>query len=919
MARLNRISQQFRPEQYDLKLSLNDDLSLIEGTLEIKGSRRSKPSYRITLHQSGIKVTSAKLFKLVPKSAKPNFELEVTRVVHHSKLEELRIHTKEKIDSGDYLIKLSYKAKPQLKTTSGVYISTWHVDADSMNSILTTQFQPHYARTLLPCIDEPEAKALFNLSLRTPLNFDSNFKCLFNTEVKSVEDNEDKSKTIIFEQTPKMSTYLLALIVGKLESVSSKTSSQIPVSIYSTPNKLDQTKFALYYSIKVFDLLEEYFSTKFPLNKCDLVAIPDFDSGGMENWGLITFREDLLLFDEELSTLADKQAIALTIAHEISHQWFGNLVTIKWWDELWLNEGFANFMEYFIVDKLNPEWNILEDYLVTEKTTAIRLDSLPSSRPIITKVTSPHHALEVFDEIAYQKSGSLIRMIYSTIGEDAFKKGLTAYFNKFKFSSATSSDLIACWQNQTTIKIKDFISTWLSDPGLPILEVSTTKTPNQIQISQSRFLSEKNTKKQIQAEIESKLKQKPNIKKLQRKFYQNHLNNKYNQGSTQVWQIPIDFVTASSESTPESLQPFILKKQTRKAQLPANSQLPVKLNKNGQGFYITKYSVEFLAQISKAIEEDELSNLDILNILSDFIALDKLGQFEPGCSSILNIISRCKSSLNANFWGLVGSYIGYIHHQLKQSGQEELVESYTRDLISPALKKLSLDYQEDEATNITAARFEVISLAVMAKDPAVCKHLTDLFYANKNDLSNISPELRVLSLYAVAKLGKKQDFSQIHKMYEENHEDVSLREDLMYGLTSFEDQFFAQKNIELIQDSSLTRSHDILSWLSLILSSSKSSKDQLLDWLVKRNGWSWLEESLSPTSLSFSVRVFISATYSKRELNSLSKFFLGQDNEELLKPMVEAKEIATCRISWNKHQLPKVIEYLTSVESEANV
>ncbi|MDQ5913994.1 MAG: puromycin-sensitive aminopeptidase [Patescibacteria group bacterium] len=918
MARLNRICQQFRPEHYNLHLNVSDDLRDLSGELEVKGVRRSKPSYRITLHQSGLRVSSAKLYRLSKESKQE--EIEVTRIVNHNKLEELRLHTSQKIESGEYLIRLSYKAKALEKTTNGVYISTWHNQEDQLGEVLATQFQPHYARSLLPCIDEPEAKATFNLSLSVSKYLSTKYAFLFNTTIeKEQECTEDNTKTLTFEPTPKMSTYLLALVIGNLESVTAKTSSNIPISIYSTPNKIKQTSFALEYSLKIFDLLEEYFQIKYPLQKCDLVAVPDFDSGGMENWGLITFREDLLLFDEGLSTLADKQAVALTIAHEIAHQWFGNLVTMKWWDELWLNEGFANFMEYFIVGKLNPEWNIFEDYLITEKNTAIRLDSLPSSRPIIKKVTSPHHAVEVFDEIAYQKSGSLIRMIYSTIGEEAFRKGLTAYFTEFKFGSATSEDLVGSWQSFSKSNIQQLIGSWLHEPGLPILSISLGKRDDIIEISQSRFLSEKATKKQIEADITAKLSHKPNLKRLQRGFYENNIRRSLGASNDQTWQIPIDFVTPQRLVRSEALKPFILKKQHHKIQLPKGTPLPIKLNGRGKGFYITQYSTEFLAQISRAIQNDELGNLDILNILSDFMALDKLGQFKSGSSSILDIISSCKNSTNANFWSLTGSYLAYIHQQLKQTDQERLLESFTRQLIQPALKKLNMDSVSKEEPNTTAARFEILSLAVMAKEPSVSKHLSDMYYINSDNLTKIPSEQRLLSLYSVAKQGLKKDYAHILGIYSDCHEDVGLREDLMYALTSFEKEEFALSNIALIKDEELMRSQDILSWISLILSSSKCSKDQLLKWLIKEDGWQWLAEILSPTHLSYSVRVFASSAYTQKDLNYLVRFFNDLENEELTKSTQEAKEIAKSRIDWNKKELPKVIQYLTTIKSIKSV
>ncbi len=913
MAQSIRISQQFRPKQYDLTLQINPQLKTVEGQLVILGERRFKPSSRITLHQTGLRVKWAKVF-LIAKDGEQ--ELEVERLVHHNKFQELRIHTKQRIESAKYRIELTYSTKINTQTTTGLYLSSWHDQNGEVHELITSQLQPSYARSIFPCIDEPEAKAVFNLTLIQP-ETDSTISrtTLFNTPVDLTESKGGQSLTK-FKPTPVMSSYLLALVIGQLESVSALSKRGVRASLYATPNKIEHATFGLEYAVKVLDFLEDYFKVEYPLEKCDLVAVPDFESGGMENWGLITFREDLLLFDDELSTLSDKQAIALTIAHEIAHQWFGNLVTMKWWDELWLNEGFANFMEFYIVDQIFPEWRIFEECLVSEKSSAIRLDSLPSSKAIIKKVSSPQQALECFDEIAYEKSGSIVRMLHNLIGESAFRSGLNDYFQKHQYKSASSQDLIKAWQKYSKIDLDKFVKTWLHQPGLPVVKVQLSERPNLIKLTQSRFLSEKPTKVNLAKLLTSVTTSMPNIKKLQKSFYLNQLSNSLKEQNSQtsptLWQIPIDFV--SPPSTNSLIHPLILKKESHFLQLDSSQNLPLKLNKNGTGFYLTSYSLEFLAQISLAIQNNILSELDTLNLLSDFISLNKAGQFEPGASAILDLIYSAKNSRNSHFWGLSGGFLANINHHLRQSKQQKLLEPYGRSLLIAPKDNLGLSFEssEIEADNTTSARFEVLSIGVMVQDPQTHAILLKTYDQNLDDFTRIHPEERILALYCAAKRGNKTDYELMQSLYRSNSEDISLREDLMYALTSFEDPEFTIQNIDLIQDSNFVRAQDVISWISLMISSSADARSEVLNFIIKQKGWDWLSQILTTFDASSAARIIFTSAYNKADLNKLKKFFDAQQNPELEKAISEAVDMAKSRILWASRELPGVIEYLNS-------
>ncbi len=909
MAGAKRLYDTFKPNSYQLDLSLNQASRCFEGKLTLDGIKRGRPSSRITLHQSNLKIDSAKLFKLDKKSAET--ELEVTRIVHQNKLQEVRLHSSRQLGSGQYRIELSYKGKIVEEQTSGAYLSTWHDDSDNLHELTATQFQPHYARSLLPCIDEPEAKASFDLTLKTPTS-EKGYQAYSNMPLES---SEEKAGIIIrkFQTSPLMSSYLFAFVYGELAQTSSKTSRGVQVSVITTPNKNEHSTFSLDFATKVIDFLENYFSVEYPLQKCDLVAVPDFDAGGMENWGLITFREDLLLFNEEVSTLADKQAIALVVAHEIAHQWFGNLVTMKWWDELWLNEGFANFMEFMIVDHFFPEWNIFEEYLVSEKSAAMRLDSLPSSKAIVKKVTTSSQTTQAFDEIAYEKSGSLIRMLYKLIGSQNFQEGLKDYFKKYQYSNATSSDLLKAWQKYTKVNLLGFAKSWLYQPGFPVLDIKLVKDNKgdlfQLKFSQQRFLSENPTKLNLEKEAKKALSTKPNLKKHQREFYKNQQIGLYKKEASEsrqaLWQVPVDFV--GPLDTPQ----FVLKKQQHTVQLKNGQSLPLKLNKGGNGLYLVNYPVEFIAQIVNAIRQNKLPEVEIISLLSDFIILSRSSKLGVGSAAILDILEMSKSSLNPHFWSLAGSFLGIVNQHLKEEGQQELICPYAAKLIGPALGKMGFEFKRSDSDKQTAMRFELLSIGLMARQTKVLETLQSFYDQAGKEAQKLHPESRILTLFAVAKRGNKDDFNRLLEEYKTYHEDVSLREDIAYALCSFEGASFQNQLISLLEKGDYIRNQDILSWLSNLLYASKASKLKLLEWLQsKESGWNWLRQTLSPFDLSSAVRIFCSSSYTLKERNKLVRFFEKEEEHDLVKPIQEATEMAKARIKWHKQELPGVREYL---------
>jgi tricorn protease interacting factor F2/3 len=344
--------------------------------------------------------------------------------------------------------------------------------------IISTQFEAAHAREMIPCIDHPEYKSVFKLTV----NVDSEYVVISNMPYEKVEEINGR-KVYYFLPTPKMSTYLLYLGIGKFEEIKDKYKN-IDIIVATPKGKISKGKFALELAKKFLEFYENYYGIPYSLPKLHLIAVPEFAFGAMENWGAITFRETSLLADEN-SPLLQKKRVALVVAHEIAHMWFGNLVTMKWWDDLWLNESFATFMSYKAVDKLFPEWNIFCDFVNSEFASSMRKDSLTSTHSIEAKVERPDEIEQLFDDISYGKGASILRMIESYLTEETFMKGIREYLNQFSYSNATGRDLWKCLSKVSGSDVEKIMEAWIRKKGYPTVSVEIDK--DRIKLRQSLF------------------------------------------------------------------------------------------------------------------------------------------------------------------------------------------------------------------------------------------------------------------------------------------------------------------------------------------------------------------------------------------------------------------------------------------------
>ena len=436
---MERLIGRFVPEKYVLDLKVDKHKKYIGGKVTIFGAAKSDV---IKFHAVGLKIT---------KVLVENFEAEFLQRDDSLilNLEPL----KAKVELSKLRLMIFYDGKLN-ENMQGAYLSTYEHNG-KVETIVATQFESHYAREAFPCIDEPEAKAVFELAITVP---DKDDLILMNVPAG--------------EPTPRMSTYLLAFVVGKFHGKTIINEHGTEITTYCALNQdVDSVDFANEIAAKSLEFYDDNFGVPYPLPRLLQVALPDFEAGAMENWGLVTYRESMLLAGKN-ATLGTKKGVALTVAHELSHQWFGDLVTMKWWDDLWLNESFASVMEYFAVDHIHPEYKIFEGFFTGDALAALRRDCLSGVQSVHQDVNDPAEIATLFDPaIVYAKGARLMLMVIRAMGWKDFCKGLSDYFHEHQYGNTVGDDLWRALNKYADFDVKKMMHAFIERPGYPVITV----------------------------------------------------------------------------------------------------------------------------------------------------------------------------------------------------------------------------------------------------------------------------------------------------------------------------------------------------------------------------------------------------------------------------------------------------------------
>lgn len=715
-----RLPNHTTPKHYDLILKPNLTDFNFTGSVRISIDK-SKPCDHVLLNANQVQIIGGYCVPI--GSSEP---VKFQRIVYNSKSETAAVEFEKPVSGIQSLvIKFSGLLNDKMK---GFYRTAYQIEGETLHAA-TTQFEATEARRCFPCFDEPEFKATFRTHLKYKNEFqvgNSTYKNVAISNTKLVKQRTTETENIDeFEVTPKMSSYLLAFVIGPLEYIESTFDGGRRMRVYTFPGKKEQGRFALDVACKSVVYFEKYFGIDYPLDKLDLVAIPDFSGGAMENWGLITYRETCLLFDPEKTSNSRKQFIAIVVGHEISHQWFGNLVTMKWWTDLWLKEGFASFMEYSFVNDMFPEYDIWSQFVSDNHCSALELDSLHNSHPIEVPVTHASEIDEIFDQISYEKGASVIRMLHNYIGDDDFRLGLKNYLNKFKYSNATTEDLWNSLGESSQKNIREFMGCWTLQKGYPWLSVKVVGD-KRLQITQSKFTADGKL-----AADESNI----------------------------LWQIPIS-ITNGKEVKPSKIE--LMSGKSIEIDVPELNTTWVKFNPGNTSFYRTAYPPDLLAKLVPAISDQSLPAMDRLNLQNDSFALCHAGNIST--LEYLKLLQAYKAETNYTVWSSISCSVSQLDILLANTNYREHFHSFGRKLYEKIFQTISWDKKPNESHTDTMLRASVINSLVNFGHQGVIEHALKMF---KNQLSNkvpISPDLRGPIYKAVSMQGDDEDFKNLFQI-----------------------------------------------------------------------------------------------------------------------------------------------------------
>lgn len=846
---VKRLYDEFQPTNYRLSLAPDRDKATFSGSVVISGKKTGKPSKRLTFHQKGLKITSAKMIKHDKTGPK---ELNVDRINNHEKFDEVRLHSQSMIYPGNYTVELEFKGKITSQM-NGMYPCEFKLDGKD-KSLIATQFESHHAREVFPCIDEPESKATFDLTLTTP----QSETVLANTPIAK-QDKKDGQAITTFEETPVMSTYLLAFAYGEMGFKEAKTKQEVTVRTFATPDKVNQTDFALDIAVKCLEFYSEYFAIDYPLEKLDMIALPDFASGAMENWGLVTYREQCMLVDPENTSVGTKQYVAMVVAHELAHQWFGNLVTMRWWTDLWLNEGFASWIEYLAVDHIFPEWQMWTQFIADEQQMALRLDALENTHPIEVPVHHPDEIRTIFDAISYSKGASVIHMLNNYLGKDIFRDGLRHYLKEHAYKNTDTIDLWASLAKVSGKPVEKFMHAWTSQSGFPI----------------------------VIADLSS---DKPSLK--QERFYLSLPEHK----SGHKWPVP----TLASGLNTEEFDTTTISLDTKKV----DSELII--NSGRSGFYRVAYDSKHLNNLSKKVVAGSLEPIDRMGLLSDSFESAKAGYLST--VSALELLANFQNESNAAVWDCLSAAIGDVRSVMgSDDAIREAMKPMIAKLASKQLKRLGWKPKAKEEYFDTLLRPTVLGLSASSDVPDVITEIDELF-AKMKKTSNIDPDIRSVVWNTVARRGSKKEFTKFVNWH--NTEDSSeIRTTLAAAITGFKQPELVQEALEMVKTSTV-RNQDAGYWIAYGLMN-RFGRDIAWKWM--RDNWAWLENNLG-SDLSFyrfpvyAARVFTGEKY----LKEFKKFFEPKKSPALERSIKQGIEMIEWHTAWYDRDHKEVLKYLKS-------
>jgi puromycin-sensitive aminopeptidase len=846
---VTRLFEQFQPEKYQLELHPNPETMQFSGTVTIDGKKVGRPSKRLTFHQNGLKIHSASITK---HDKKGDLEVTITRINNQATYDEVRLHSDSLVYPGAYTITMEFTGEIT-RPMNGIYPCFFNDDGQE-KKLIATQFESHHAREAFPCIDEPEAKAVFDLTLVTP----PSKAVISNTPVKEQSIKND-SQITVFETTPKMSTYLLAFVFGELEHLEATTKDNVLVRTYATPANVAYTKFALDCAVRTLEFYNEYFAIPYPLPKCDFIALPDFASGAMENWGCITFREQALLVDPKNTSLHLTQYVANVVAHELTHQWFGNLVTMRWWTDLWLNESFASWMSWLAVDSLFPDWKVWTQFIVDEQGLALKLDALENTHPIEVEVHHPDEIRTIFDAISYEKGASVLLMLHNYLGGNDFRDGLRLYLKQHAYGNTDTVDLWNALGEVSKKPVAEFMGAWTATSGYPIVKANLAV--DNPRLSQERF----------------------------------YLNPEATKEATR-WPIPLlaseDLAMTTLEKTE---QPLKLRS------VPGE----IVLNHNRTSFFRTMYDPDHLAHLAKVVSTGKLNELDRLGLLSDTFEAAKAGYGQT--VDAFKLLEAYSNEDSAVVWDIISGAINSVRVVMNDDTIRGGLKPFVRGLVSKQRERLGWEEQDKDSHFDRLLRPTILGLASFGEEPSVVSEAQKRFEAMKLP-EDVHPDVRGVVYGTMARLGDANVFDKMVAMHNASTNSEE-RVTLAGALTGFKQPELITRALDMITSDNV-RLQDVSYWIAY---SFMNRHGRQLSWQWIQANWDWLEDNLGKDLSFFRLPNYASRGFSDAAfLPEFKEFFAAHMSPAFERPVKQAIETIQWQAAWRTRDLTKLQDYFKS-------
>nr|XP_046269552.1 glutamyl aminopeptidase isoform X2 [Scatophagus argus] len=795
-----RLPSYVKPVHYDLHLEPNLDDDTYTGTVDVH-VEVSKPTRYLWLHIRETFVSALPRLKMLngPEgqkevAVKSCFEYKLHQYVVVEATEELPVTGPGEV----YVLSLDFQG--WLNGSVVGFYRVIYTEKEETKKIAATDHEPTDARKSFPCFDEPNKKATYNISI----THDALYGALSNMPLESTQQLQGNKVKTFFKKSVPMSTYLVCFAVHRFDYVERISARGVPLRIYAQPSQLETAQYAANTTKIIFDYFEEYFNMDYSISKLDQIAIPDFGTGAMENWGLITYRETNLLYDENESSSYNKQRVASVIAHELVHQWFGNIVTMDWWDDLWLNEGFASFFEYVGVEKAEPNWGMRDIMIISDVLPVMVDDALLSSHPIIVNVSTPAEITSVFDTISYSKGASILRMLEDWMGKDVFRDGCRKYLKDYYFKNAKTANFWASLADASGLPVAEVMDTWTKQMGYPVLDLSVSETS--AKLNQRRFL--------LDPKADASQPPSPFGYK---------------------WTIPVKWHSVKSDKN--MLDMF---DKNSIEYVISNYSLSVdgllKVNNDHLGFYRVNHENSMWDDISQQLQQNhsEFDAADRTSYIDDVFAFARADIIDYG--NAFNLTMYLTNETDYIVWSRVSSSIAYVRDML--SGNAALYPKFQqlfRGHVDSIARKLGWNDVGTQTERLL--RETALSLACQMGNQEALNQASQIFDQWIDGSLSVAVNLRLLVYrYGMKNSGTKEKWDIMFQRYK----DTTLAQEkdkLLYGLASVENVALLYNLLEAAKDENVVRSQDLFTLVRYV---SYNPLGQSMAWDWTTLNWDYL-------------------------------------------------------------------------------